>query len=200
MKTRTAASAILPLFGLAMLAGLAIICSEGIRGLKPFFNIEAILLVVLGTLPCLWIAYPMQDIFQALKAAVSGKAAAEADAQRYSALLRAAADTSLGLGALVSLFGMILMLSSIEDASAVPRRLALLLSAIFYGLCLSEIIFMPLSRRILNSHQHAGTSDPVGHRGRSLLIAFLAAGTILSSTMTVLYALERDLSAAVLKK
>ena len=193
MKSRSAASAILPPLALALLMGWSILLSEGVYGFRPFMNLEAIILVGLGTLLCLWTAYPLREIYHALKAAISRAGAPDdAEAERYSSILRFAANTSVGLGALTSLLSTILMLASIEDVSQVPRRLALALASLFFSLVLSEIIFMPLSRRVRETAPDAGSHpahDPLSG-GRRHLIALLAAGVPLFSCFTILWALE----------
>ncbi|MFH2202948.1 MAG: MotA/TolQ/ExbB proton channel family protein [Elusimicrobiota bacterium] len=51
-------------------------------------------------------------------------------------------------GIIGTVLGMILMLSSIEDVSAVPRRMALALSAAFFGLGSGYLIFLPMSGKL----------------------------------------------------
>lgn len=131
------------------LLGLSVYCAEGPAGFKPFLNLEALLLVVGGTGLALNVAYPAGEVWRALARTAAGSPAGdEEEARRWGEILRHGADSAVGMGGLGTLLGMILMLSSIEDVSAVPRRMALALAALFYGLLLSEAFFVPLSRRV----------------------------------------------------
>ena len=51
-------------------------------------------------------------------------------------------------GIIGTVLGMILMLNSIDDVSAVPRRMALALAAAFYGLGSSYLIFLPMGGKL----------------------------------------------------
>lgn len=51
-------------------------------------------------------------------------------------------------GIIGTVLGMIMMLSSIEDVSAVPRRMALALAAAFFGLGSGYLIFLPMGGKL----------------------------------------------------
>jgi chemotaxis protein MotA len=51
-------------------------------------------------------------------------------------------------GIIGTVLGMILMLSSIDDVSAVPRRMALALAAAFFGLGSGYLIFLPMAGKL----------------------------------------------------
>lgn len=51
-------------------------------------------------------------------------------------------------GIIGTVLGMIMMLSSIEDVAAVPKRMALALAAAFYGLGAGYLIFLPMSGKL----------------------------------------------------
>jgi chemotaxis protein MotA len=51
-------------------------------------------------------------------------------------------------GIIGTVLGMIMMLSSIEDVAAVPRRMALALAAAFYGLGAGYLIFLPMGGKL----------------------------------------------------
>ncbi|MEK7743847.1 MAG: MotA/TolQ/ExbB proton channel family protein, partial [Elusimicrobiota bacterium] len=51
-------------------------------------------------------------------------------------------------GIIGTVLGMILMLNSIDDVSAVPRRMALALAAAFYGLGSGYLIFLPMGGKL----------------------------------------------------
>ncbi|TBR22830.1 motility protein A [bacterium] len=55
---------------------------------------------------------------------------------------------SPAFGIIGTVLGMIMMLSSIEDVSAVPRRMALALAAAFYGLGSGYLIFLPMGGKL----------------------------------------------------
>ena len=51
-------------------------------------------------------------------------------------------------GIIGTVLGMILMLSTIEDVSAVPRRMAMALAAAFYGLGSGYLLFLPMAGKL----------------------------------------------------
>lgn len=51
-------------------------------------------------------------------------------------------------GIIGTVLGMILMLNSIDDVSAVPRRMALALAAAFYGLGFGYLVFLPMGGKL----------------------------------------------------
>src|SRR4029079_7031232 len=55
---------------------------------------------------------------------------------------------SRAFGISATILGMILMMSSLEDVSAVPRRMALALSAAFFGLGSGYLLFLPMARTL----------------------------------------------------
>lgn len=55
---------------------------------------------------------------------------------------------SPAFGIIGTVLGMILMLSSIEDVSQVPRRMALALAAAFYGLGSGYLLFLPMGGKL----------------------------------------------------
>lgn len=63
-------------------------------------------------------------------------------------ILNALGTYSPAFGIIGTVLGMIMMLSSIDDVSAVPRRMALALSAAFYGLGSGYLIFLPMGGKL----------------------------------------------------
>jgi len=55
---------------------------------------------------------------------------------------------SPALGIIGTVLGMIMMLNSIEDVAAVPRRMALALAAAFYGLSAGYLLFLPMAGKL----------------------------------------------------
>jgi flagellar motor component MotA len=124
-------------FMLAPIALLALICtiiysSGGNWGFRAFLNLEALVFVVLGTSLLVWATYPVRSW-------------RTAEATLY------ASQCATVMGVLGTLLGMIMLLSNVVDISEMPRRTALSLSAMFYGLFLSKAILLPMSHRIRGS-------------------------------------------------
>ena len=128
MKPNPARAAVV-LGPLSMLALTAVIIyhSGGSLGFRAFLNLEAIVFVLAGTFLLMWTAYPVSR-WQ------------DADAAAYGA------QCAMAMGGLGTLLGMILMLAR-GDLSLAPQRMALSLSALFFGILLSKAFFLPLSRR-----------------------------------------------------
>jgi len=51
-------------------------------------------------------------------------------------------------GIIGTILGMIMMMSTLEDVAAVPRRMALALAAAFYGLCSGYLLFLPMAGKL----------------------------------------------------
>jgi chemotaxis protein MotA len=51
-------------------------------------------------------------------------------------------------GIIGTILGMILMMSTLDDVAAVPRRMALCLSAAFWGMALGYLIFLPMGGKL----------------------------------------------------
>ncbi|TPW19877.1 MAG: hypothetical protein FD126_2247 [Elusimicrobia bacterium] len=169
--------------------------AEGTYGFKPFVNLEALLLVLCGTLFCLSVAFPLSEAFRAVIRTSRGLPAGDEDeARRWGEILRHGADSAMGMGGAATLLGMILMLSSLDDISAVPRRMALSLVAMFYGLMLSEAFFAPLARRVRGPDLTLRIPPPGGGQRRMMM----AMGSVGSSVLT-LFVILYALSAAVAK-
>ncbi|OGR56475.1 MAG: hypothetical protein A2X36_11180 [Elusimicrobia bacterium GWA2_69_24] len=116
---------------LVLLLVLVIFISEGPLGFRPFLNLEALAIVVLGTAALMGSAYPLRELF----------------APRSAAAAAYAARCSVAMGLLGTVFGMILVLSSVVDIVEVPRRIALALTSLLFGLFLSEAVFSPMAAR-----------------------------------------------------
>lgn len=125
-RSRVRAGVVLGPLSLLVLTA-AIIHGAGGQGFSAFLNIEALLFVVLGTLLLVWAAYPTRR-------------------WRESEVAAYASQCAMAMGWLGTLLGMILLLSA-GDMSVAPRRMALALNALFFGLLLSKGLFMTLSRR-----------------------------------------------------
>ena len=177
----------------AFLVAATIFHAEGVRGFIPFLNLEALLIVGGGTLFCLSVAFPAVDIWRAVTRAAAGTPAGDEDeARRWGEILRHGADSAVGMGGIATLLGVILMLASIEDVSAIPRRMALAMTAIFYGLVLSEAFFVPLSRRVRGPDLCLRIPSPGGGQ-RRLLIGLGSGGSAVLSLFVILYALSARL-------
>ncbi|MBI5881521.1 MAG: hypothetical protein HZB91_00220 [Elusimicrobia bacterium] len=133
---------------MAFLLFTTVLMQEGMMGFRPFLNLEAVLLVVGFSFLMLWVSHPLKDVGKALWAASCGVPLTEGEALRARAILLAASDSAMSAGFLVTVLGVILLLSSVEDVVQVPRRLALALTALFYALLLSKCVLAPLARRL----------------------------------------------------
>lgn len=197
MGRRGVWSFIVPAAGWGAFLGLTIFHSEGAAGFRVFANLEALLLVAGGTWLCLSVPYQASEVLRAVSRAARGVPASDADeARRWGELLRHGADSAVGMGGVAALLGMILMLASIEDVSAVPRRMALALTAAFYGLLFSEAFFVPLARRVRGPDLTLRLPPPGGGQ-RRLLIALGSGGGALLSVFVILYALCAPLGPVV---
>ena len=191
----------------------SIFMSEGVTGFKPFLNMEALLMVMGGTVCATLVNYPMSQLigvgkvikktlmthgedtsdivgtFVSLsqKAKKEGFLALQNDVRGIKSdflrrgvqlvidgadheFIRNMLETEIGFirerhkggqeilnamgtyspafGIIGTVLGMIMMLSSIEDVAAVPRRMALALAAAFYGLGSGYLIFLPMGGKL----------------------------------------------------
>lgn len=197
MGRRGAFSFVGPVALWASLLVATIFHSEGTYGFKPFLNLEALLLVGCGTIFCLNVAYPLGDVLRAVVRTARGLPAGDEDeARRWGDILRHGADSAMGMGGAATLLGMILMLTSIDDISAVPRRMALSLTAIFYGLMLSEAFFVPLARRVRSPDLTLKLPSPGGGK-RRLLVGLGSVGSAVLSFFVILYSLSSALASDI---
>ena len=127
MKLRHIGAVLAPL-GLVALTGTIIGLSGGSWGIRAFLNLEAFSFVVLGTGLFVWAAYPFAS-------------------WRTREVAEYAAHCAVAAGVLGTLLGLILMLSDVVDFTEIPKRTALSLNALFFGLVLSRTFFLPRSRR-----------------------------------------------------
>lgn len=153
---------------------VSIYLGEGWYGFRPFINIEAGLLVFGGTFLLTWTAYPLKEIFRPSKPEV----------------LLYAAGCAAAMGALTTVLGMILMLASVEDVAQVPRRMALALMGLFFGIVLAEVILVPRAARLAAAGAPENKTAAQGGSGKRAFLWFLTLGVVSFSMMTVLFALS----------
>ena len=127
----------------------AIILGEGMSGLRPFIMAESLLLVFLGTAIIMFFTFPLKTILESVWALFTGKPENEAKA-RACELFHAAANTGCVIGILVTISGIILILSSTLDINMLPIRFAFVLTALFYGLLL-YVFFKALETHVKHS-------------------------------------------------
>jgi chemotaxis protein MotA len=195
------------------LSVVAVVHQEGVAGLKPFMNMEALLMVMGGTVCATLVNYPLAQVaglgkivrktfttqpedqsdivvtFVNLtqKAKKEGFLALQVDMRNIKndflrrgvqlvvdgadhEFIRNMLETEIGFirerhkvgqeilnamgtyapafGIIGTVLGMIMMLSSIEDVAAVPRRMALALAAAFYGLGAGYLLFLPMGGKL----------------------------------------------------
>ncbi|MBU2574860.1 MAG: MotA/TolQ/ExbB proton channel family protein [Elusimicrobia bacterium] len=174
--TRPAGGVFKQLF-VIMLIVFLIYDSEGLWGFKPFLYLAALVLVFGGTFFLTWTAYPLKEMFRP-----SGPE-----------VLLHAAGCAAAMGALATVLGMILILSSIDDVSRVPRRMALALDGLFFGLLLSEVILAPMAARLAASGKPENKPPAQSGGRKRLFISLFSLGIVLFSMMTVLFALTSGL-------
>jgi chemotaxis protein MotA len=202
--------------GILVFLGLAVITiflSEGWVGFKPFFNMEAFLMVMGGTFCATLVNYPLSQVvglgrivrkvlfsapedtpdivatFVSLsqKAKKEGFLALQADVKSIQndflrraiqlvidgadqEFIRNMLETEIGFirerhkvgqeifnamgtyapafGIIGTVLGMILMLSTIEDVTQVPRRMAVALASAYFGLGSGYLIFLPMGGKL----------------------------------------------------
>ncbi len=117
---------------LVLLLIVSIYLDQGLMGLAPFINFEAIVLVFGGTFLLTWTAFPLREMFR-----LAGPRA-----------LKHAADCAMGLGVLYVLLLMIPVLWAGEAAAVLTKRFSLALAGLFYGFLLSKVILSPLAARL----------------------------------------------------
>ena len=159
---------------LVLLLMLVIFISEGPVGLRPFLNLEALAIVALGTAAMMGSAYPLRELF----------------APRSAAAASYAAHCAMTMGLLGTLLGIILMMSSIEEVSMIPRRTALALTSLLFGLFLSEAVFSPMAarrRRLEGGREGSSGDDPGAGRLSAGIIGLFSGLMGLFMTLAVLY-------------
>lgn len=161
--------------------------AEGLAGFQPFLNVEALAVVLIGTLGIVGASHPLPGFARAV--AVSFRAEPDAEERwRAADVLGTGAKAAVTAGLLGTALGMILMLSSVSDVAEIPRRTALALSSGLYGLFFSEFILAPMARRCSGAAR--GSADDAAARQSMAAVGLGAAGLTL---FVVLYALSASL-------
>ena len=161
-----------------ILIGFSVYLAEGVRGVGLFLNLEAVVLVFGGTFFLTWTAYPLKEIFRPAGPEV----------------LLHAAGCAIAMGALTTVLGTILMLASIDDISQVPRRLALALSGLFFGLLLSEVVLAPQAARLTAAGNPENKPNAQPGAGKRVLLSLFALGVAVFNIMLVLFALASSVA------
>ncbi len=130
-----------------------LVVAIGVNGhsLLSFFDLPSLILVVGMTLCGTFASHSPKTVLQAFNMALSdhqsdadpGKEAVFHDASRFAA----------ASGVLGSLIGVVKMLQVLDDPSALGPAMAVALLTMFYGLILSQFVFLPLGRRIGSGHR-----------------------------------------------
>lgn len=179
-----------PLLAPALVTGcLAAIVwhAEGGAGLKPFLNVEALAVVLIGTLGIVGASHPLPSFARAV--AVSLRAEPDSEERwRAAEVLGTGARAAVTAGLLGTGLGLILLLSSVSDVTEIPRRLALAMSSGVFGLFLSEFVLAPMARRCAGAPR--GPADEALARHSMAAAGLGAAGLTL---FAILYALSASL-------
>ncbi len=85
-------------------------------------------------------------------------------------------------GIIGTVLGMILMLSSIDDVAAVPRRMALCLAAAFYGMGFGYLVFVPMAGKLKRRSDEELFVKEIAIRG-ILLLQSGAAPSVVESNL-----------------
>jgi len=96
-------------------------------------------------------------------------------------------------GIIGTILGMILMMNSLEDVSAVPRRMALALSAAFFGLSSGYLLFLPMAGKLRRRSEEELLIKEIIIRGVLLLQTGAAPSLIESNLMAYLDPSTRSL-------
>jgi hypothetical protein len=185
MSEQSRAKSLLAPLAFLLFLGLTILVAEGMPGFAVFLNLEALLLVFGGAFLAVWSAYSLREMVS----------------MSDPEMLNYAADCSMGMGVLGTVLGFILMLASVNDVMMVPRRMALALTCLLFGLLLSEAILRPMAHRLGRSSGAAPASKgSSGMGGRRLFLAALGLGTAFSSLFAVLYAMQAALCSPSIQK
>ena len=177
------------LLGLVSLIGFVVYYEAGLGGFYAFVNIPGIVLLVIGTTLATLMTFTVSEIFLSFKCALFNnkkwsKEQLVCARQMFSGLC----NTSVAFGCIGTIISLIMILRTIEDAAVVPKRLALALSTLFFGLFISEIVFAPLKRNVEKYYSVLGISES-SNRIRILLVA-LCVFVLISALFAILYAMN----------
>ncbi len=166
-----------------------IVMSEGVRGFNVFMNLESLILVIGGTLLVVLSTFSWSEIGTSLRCALSKKYNPTPEQlERAKHFFSSLSNSVVALGCITSVFAMILMLNTIEDVREVPRRMALALTSLFYGLLLSEVIFVPLKRNV--EKLDSGISKPDSQDRNRVLMGMSVFLILLTCFFTIMYSLS----------
>ena len=100
---------------------------------------------------------------------------------------------SPAFGIIGTVLGMIMMLSSIDDVAAVPRRMALALAAAFYGLGSGYLIFLPMGGKLRRRSEEELLGKEIVIRGVLLLQTGAAPSIVRDNLKAYLDPAQRNL-------
>lgn len=176
-----------PLLALGAVAA-TVLAAEGAGGLRPFVNLEALAVVLIGTLAIVGASYPLGGLARAIGQAMRAEPDSGYERWRSAAILATGARAAATSGLLGTALGIILLLSSVDDVSAIPRRLALALTSGLFGLFLAEFVLAPMARRC-----RGPASGPSGDATHRQALGGSAVGLGVLALFVILYALSASL-------
>lgn len=135
----------------ALVAVLLFMCflAEGVEGLRVFVNVEAAFVVLAGVVLSSWVAYPAGSMATAVgRALAGGEGVTDAERAESRAVLEFMASRAIAFGWIGTVFGLILLLTGVEDYARVPMRIGLSLDALLFGVLLAELILRPFACRL----------------------------------------------------
>ena len=130
-----------------------LIAAMGFNGsaMLSFLDIPSLILVVGMTLCGTFALHTPQTVIGAFNMALSDGQSDE-DPNK-EAVFQDAARFAAASGVLGSVIGVVKMLGALEDPSALGPAMAVALLTMFYGLLLSQFVFLPLGRRVGSGHR-----------------------------------------------
>ncbi|HAX62311.1 MAG TPA: hypothetical protein DCX95_07155 [Elusimicrobia bacterium] len=170
---------------------LSVFISEGVRGFLSFINMEAILIVWGGVFIITLMSFSLKEIKTSFRCALTNYNRPENEYITADHLFSSLADSSVAFGLIATILGMILLLINVDDPSKVPVRMALALTALFYGFLISEIIFIPLKNNVKKKLAEFKIY-PKNERGR-VLVGVLGFFIILTCFFVMMYAITSAL-------
>lgn len=176
-----------PLLAAGALAATVFV-AEGAAGFRPFLNLEALALVLVGTLGIVGASYPLAGFARAIFQSMRADPDSGYERWRSAEILATGARAAVASGLIGTALGVVLLLSSVDDVAAIPRRLALALTSGVFGLFLSEFVLAPMARRCRGAAR--GPSDDEAPRQA---LGASAVGLGVLALFAILYALSASL-------
>lgn len=128
-----------------------ILLAIGFDKIGSFIDIPSLQIVVVCTIAALFASNKFEHI-QDLPLIIKGKLIPqnEKELRPYIRITELGSRYAIGMGAVGTLLGIILMLGNMSDVDSIGPNMAVSLITALYGILLSELFFMPLKGHILS--------------------------------------------------